>query len=114
MWDRVVVMEFQSLGPVRVSDADRAIDIGSPKQRCALVSLLIRANHAVSVERLVGELWGDEPPEDPLTALHAYISRLRGALDPDRRRGGNDGMLVRAPAGMPVAGRRGRYRCLSL
>jgi DNA-binding SARP family transcriptional activator len=92
-------MEFQILGPVRVSAGDRAIDIGSPKQRRVLASLLIRANHAVSVERLVDELWGDEPPDDPLAALHAYISRLRRALDPDRRRGGNDGMLVRAPPG---------------
>src|SRR5262245_12507360 len=85
-------MEFQILGQVQVSDVDRVVGLGSPKERCVLASLLIRANQVVSLERLVDEVWGEEPPDNPPAAIHAYISRLRGALDPDRGRGKTGGM----------------------
>jgi DNA-binding SARP family transcriptional activator len=34
----------------------------------------------VSAERLIDELWGDEPPATAATALQVYVSRLRKAL----------------------------------
>ena len=92
-------MDFQILGPIHVSDADRIVDLGSPKQRCVLASLLLRANQVVSLDRLIDDVWGELPPLDPMAAIHAYVSRLRRALEPDRPAGSKESMLVRAPPG---------------
>jgi DNA-binding SARP family transcriptional activator/tetratricopeptide (TPR) repeat protein len=92
-------MDFQILGPLHVIDADRIVDLGSPKQRGVLASLLLRANQVVSLDRLIDEVWGELPPLDPMAAIHVYVSRLRRALEPDRLAGSKKSMLVRAPPG---------------
>src|SRR5207244_575154 len=56
------------------------LPLGPQKQRAVLALLLLNANHAVSVEHLVDELWGDEPPEKAVKAIQTYVSRLRKVL----------------------------------
>ena len=51
--------------------------LGSGRQRALLAFLLLNANHAVSIERLVDELWGDTPPEKAVKVIQTYVSRLR-------------------------------------
>ncbi len=92
-------MDFQILGPIHVSDAGRIVDLGSPKQRCVLASLLLRANRVVSLDRLIDDVWGELPPLDPMAAIHAYVSRLRRALEPDRPASSRESMLMRVPPG---------------
>jgi predicted ATPase/DNA-binding SARP family transcriptional activator len=47
------------------------------RSRTLLALLVLHAREGVSVERLVGELWGDEPPANPAKALQVVVSRTR-------------------------------------
>ncbi|MFB9854986.1 BTAD domain-containing putative transcriptional regulator [Micromonospora andamanensis] len=82
-------MRFEVLGPLRVRTEDfRPVRIPGVKVRALLVDLLLHWGRPVSVDRLVEDLWEELPPADPIGALQAKVSRLRGALDaaePGRR-----------------------------
>src|ERR1043165_6099293 len=73
-------MEYRVLGPLEAVGSDGAIPLGGAKQRAVLALLLLNANRVVSRERLIDELWGDDPPETAPTGLQVYISRLRKLL----------------------------------
>jgi DNA-binding SARP family transcriptional activator len=75
---------YQILGPLDVEVAGRPVDAGPPKQRAVLGLLLLHANRVVSVDTIIDELWGDEPPPRALGSLQAYVSNLRRILEPDR------------------------------
>lgn len=77
-------MEYRLLGPLEVIDGDTSIDLGGPKQRAVLAILLLHAGKVVSLDRIIDELWGDEPPARATGTLQAYVSNLRRALEPDR------------------------------
>ena len=74
-------MEYRILGPFEVSDHDREIEIGGPKQRALLAVLLLHANEVVSPDVLIDELWGETPPATAVKTLQAHVSRLRKALN---------------------------------
>ena len=73
-------MEFDILGPLRATSADGALELGAPAQRALLGVLLTSPNVPVSDDRLVDELWDDEPPPSAHHLVHVYISRLRALL----------------------------------
>ena len=74
-------MEFRILGPLEVAGDDgRPIDLGRPKQRAVLGLLLLHAGRVVSLEHLIDELWGEEPPAQAIASLQAYVSHLRRVL----------------------------------
>ena len=73
---------YALLGPVEARVGDRPVALAGVRQRLALAVLLLAANALVPADRLIGELWGDEPPADPPAALRTQISRLRRALGP--------------------------------
>lgn len=79
-------MDFRALGPLAVFRDGEAVDLGPPKQRALLALLLINANHPLSIERILDELWGHEGAGKE-NALRVHVSRLRSVLDPDRSRG---------------------------
>ncbi|MGY1741657.1 MULTISPECIES: AfsR/SARP family transcriptional regulator [unclassified Blastococcus] len=69
------------LGPLQVEDARGPVAVGGHKPRTLLAALLLARGDLVSTDRLVAALWGDDPPPGAATALRAYVSRLRAALD---------------------------------
>lgn len=73
-------MEFDILGPLRVSPADGAFELGAPAQRTLLAVLLTSPNVPVSDDRLADELWGDTPPPSAHHLVQVYVSRLRALL----------------------------------
>ena len=73
-------MDFHVLGPLEVSEQGRPVDLGGPTQRALLAVLLLHAGEVVSVDRLIDELWGEEPPATAVKTLQAHVSRLRRAL----------------------------------
>lgn len=78
-------MRFEVLGPLRVLDGDgRSLRIGGTRERSLLARLLISANHVVTVDRLIDDLWDDAPPPTARQSLHVHLSRLRKTLGPDR------------------------------
>jgi basic membrane lipoprotein Med (substrate-binding protein (PBP1-ABC) superfamily)/DNA-binding SARP family transcriptional activator len=97
-------MEFRLLGPLEVLDGGKAIPLGGHRQRTVLAALLVNAGHVVSTDRLIDEVWGDEPPEAARKALQAYISRLRGLLGSERLVSQGQGYILTVdPADLDVS-----------
>ena len=71
---------FLVLGAVTVVSPDGQVVALSDRQRSLLASLLARAGSVVSVDTLVDLVWPENPPEDPVAALHNQVSRLRRAV----------------------------------
>lgn len=92
-------MDFRVLGPLEVVQGARPVDLGRPKQRALLGLLLLRAGQAVSVDRVMEELWRGRPPRQALASLHAYVSNLRRVIEPDRAPGDPPRVLVRRAGG---------------
>jgi DNA-binding SARP family transcriptional activator len=76
-------MQFRILGRLEVWDGDDAVALGGPKPRALLALLLLHANEVVSTDRLIDELWRDDPPENAAAALQVNLSRVRKALPGD-------------------------------
>jgi DNA-binding SARP family transcriptional activator len=85
------MLEFRVLGPLEVLDAGTPVPLSGRNQRALLTLLLLRANEAVSAERLVDQLWGENPPRTATTSLQNAVSQLRKLLGP--------GLLHTRPAG---------------
>src|SRR4051812_50055411 len=88
------VVEVGILGPVVARLDERALDLGTPKQRALIAALALSGGRPVAVDVIVDLLWGDSPPAGVAGTLQAYVSGLRRVLEPDRPR--------RAPAPGPV------------
>jgi DNA-binding SARP family transcriptional activator len=73
-------VDFRLLGPLQAFVEGKPVELGAPKQRALLAHLLLRANEAVPVERLVDALWPEEPPASARHAIQVYVSRLRRVL----------------------------------
>ena len=91
-------MDFRILGPLQViDDQGREVPLASNKQRALLAILLLHANELVTTDRLVDDLWGDEPPASASKALQVHISRLRRALENGQSTG--DRSVLTQPTG---------------
>ncbi|MEV0230726.1 AfsR/SARP family transcriptional regulator [Nonomuraea sp. NPDC050786] len=71
---------FTALGTLSVSDGDRAWAPSSPKLRQILALLLSRANHVVTFEAMMEELWDADRPKTALTTAQTYVYQLRKAI----------------------------------
>nr|BFE59030.1 BTAD domain-containing putative transcriptional regulator [Dactylosporangium thailandense] len=90
-------MQFGVLGPLAVTtDAGEAVVVPGTKVRVLLADLLLHRNHVVSADRLIDDLWGDDPPANPAGALQVRVSQLRKALN-DAEPGARDLVESRAP-----------------
>lgn len=74
-------MEFRVLGPVEALAEGHRVDLGPRKQRFVFGVLLLSANRFVPIARLIDLTWAGSAPPAARNAMHAYISRLRTALD---------------------------------
>ncbi|MDT7786310.1 MAG: hypothetical protein QOF58_4729, partial [Pseudonocardiales bacterium] len=72
----VAVLRITLLGSVDVWVGDERLKLGSPRQRTLFAVLALAAGTAVSVDRLVDALWGENLPGDPRALVHSYSSRL--------------------------------------
>ncbi|MCX4980721.1 BTAD domain-containing putative transcriptional regulator [Streptomyces sp. NBC_00572] len=90
-------MRFAVLGETAVRTEDGTpVRVPELKVRALLAALLVDAGRPVAAFRLVDDLWGDEPPGNPLRALQAKVSQLRRALD-EAEPGGRDLVVTQAP-----------------
>jgi DNA-binding SARP family transcriptional activator len=93
-------MRFRVLGGLGVDDPEgQPVDVGGPKQRAVLASLLVARGRPVAVDRLQDHVWGDAAPANPETSLQAYVSNLRRVLEPGRRPREAARLLVTQPSG---------------
>ena len=82
-------MDCRILGPLEVWDRGEMLALGGTKQRAVLADLLIHANEVVSTDRLIDDLWGEEPPETAQSAVQGYVSHLRKLLGRGSHQGGS-------------------------
>ena len=74
------MVKFGILGPVEVTDGEKSLPVGGPRQVALLAFLLLHANRAVSADQLIDALW-DEDVAGGAKRLHTSVARLRKALD---------------------------------
>src|SRR5918998_6573093 len=84
-------LQYRILGRLEVLRDGAVVDLGARKPRVVLALLLLNANRVVSTERLIDELWGEQPPETARSALQVYVAGLRKAL-------GDEGGALRTSA----------------
>ncbi|WP_369044253.1 BTAD domain-containing putative transcriptional regulator [Streptomyces sp. Midd1] len=78
-------VQFGLLGPVAAwDDEGTPMPLGAPRHREVLGRLLVARNHVVPVDRLVADLWEDEPPKGAVGAVRTFVAALRRALEPGR------------------------------
>ncbi|MFL6135446.1 MAG: BTAD domain-containing putative transcriptional regulator [Nocardioidaceae bacterium] len=70
-------MKVRLLGPVSAETEGVPLRLGSRKQRAVFALLALQVNNPVALDRLVDELWRNEPPARATLSLQSYISRLR-------------------------------------
>ena len=87
-------MEFGLLGPLEANDGAGQIRFGGRKPWALLARLLLDANRTVATDRLVDDLWGDDPPESAQKMVQIYVSQLRKVLPA--------GMLQTRPPGYAI------------
>jgi predicted ATPase/DNA-binding SARP family transcriptional activator len=90
-------MQFGVLGPLAVTtDAGEPVTVPGTKVRVLLADLLANRNRVVSADRLIDDLWGDDPPANAAGALQVRVSQLRKALN-DAEPGARDLVESRPP-----------------
>ncbi|WP_053718466.1 BTAD domain-containing putative transcriptional regulator [Saccharothrix sp. NRRL B-16348] len=91
-------MRFGVLGPLGVWTAGgEAVRVPEVKVRLLLADLLAHEGRPVSADRLAFDLWGDEPPGNPVNTLQTKVSQLRRALEAAEP--GARGLVAHGPAG---------------
>jgi YVTN family beta-propeller protein len=80
------VITFRVLGPLEVFDEQRPVALGGPKPRAFLAVLLVHRGEAVSTDRLIDALWGEQAPATAAKIVQGYVSHLRKGL--------GDGLLL--------------------
>lgn len=70
-------LEFRILGPLEAVVGSRPLELGGAQRRGLLALLLLNANQVMSIDRLIDELWGAQPPPTAARTIQAHVSRLR-------------------------------------
>ncbi|MDP4501636.1 AfsR/SARP family transcriptional regulator [Nonomuraea turcica] len=73
-------VSFGLLGPIKVWSGGDELGVGSPQQRRLLALLLLSDGRQVSLDEIVGALWGCEAPRSAVVSVRTYVSRLRRTL----------------------------------
>jgi DNA-binding SARP family transcriptional activator/class 3 adenylate cyclase len=76
-------LSFRLLGSFEVARGGRAVELGGQKQRAVLAILALDAGRVVSTDRLIDQLWGEQPPKTAVTSLQNFISQLRKTVGAD-------------------------------
>lgn len=78
-------MDVRILGSLEASEGGRTIDLGLRQARMVFAVLALHAGSPVRSARLAELLWPDGPPRSWEGTVQAHVSRLRKAVEPDRR-----------------------------
>ena len=78
------MLDLRVLGPLEAHGDRGSIPLGGQKQRALLGLLVLNAGRVVATDRLLDELWGEQPPRTAATSLQNMVSNLRKALGAER------------------------------
>lgn len=71
-------MWFGVLGPVELRVGGRPVAL-PPRPRAVLAYLVLHAGTVISTDRLIGAIWGDEPPATARVQIQSAVSAIRKA-----------------------------------
>jgi DNA-binding SARP family transcriptional activator/tetratricopeptide (TPR) repeat protein len=93
-------VEYRILGSLDVrDDGGSALPLGGVRERSLLAILLLHANEPVTTDRVVDELWGEDPPKAAVKTVQVYVSRLRKVLGAETIVSAPGGYLLRVDTG---------------
>ncbi|ONF74507.1 hypothetical protein AVR91_0203630 [Amycolatopsis keratiniphila subsp. keratiniphila] len=69
------------LRPARIELGHRSTAPSAHKVRQVLALLALRAGEVVTINTIIDEIWGDEPPRSAMTTTQTYIYHLRRLFD---------------------------------
>ncbi|MFI6323518.1 BTAD domain-containing putative transcriptional regulator [Nonomuraea sp. NPDC050556] len=97
---------FRVLGTVEVLGADgQPVPGAAPRHRAVLAYLLLHARTVISAERIIGAVWGQDPPDTARSQIQASIAAIRQVL----RRAGAGEVLETRSAGYVILPEPGRF-----
>jgi DNA-binding SARP family transcriptional activator len=70
-------LEILLLGPLEVRRDGAVVRIGGAKPRMLLADLALSVGVAVSVDRIIDDLWGERPPKSAEHGVEVHVSKLR-------------------------------------
>ncbi|GGU34298.1 BTAD domain-containing putative transcriptional regulator [Lentzea flava] len=70
-------MRVNVLGPLQVLVDGASVEVRGKRLRWLLIRLAMEPGRVVAADRLIADLWPDEPPADGAAALQSLVSRLR-------------------------------------
>ena len=73
-------LRVEVLGPVEAWVDGKQVALGGQRPRALLAVLALMRGRVVTSERLIDELWGEDPPARARASLQMHVSRLRKAL----------------------------------
>jgi predicted ATPase/DNA-binding SARP family transcriptional activator len=89
-------LQIELLGPVEACVDGRPVTLGGQRPRALLAVLALMGGRVVTTDRLIDELWGEDPPARARDSLQMHVSRLRKAL---AEAGADGGRLVSQAGG---------------
>ena len=75
-------VQFRVLGPFQIVGERGIYTPTASKVRQVMALLVLRANHIVSLDAIIEELWGEKPPKSAITTAQTYIYQLRKRFPP--------------------------------
>lgn len=92
-------MDVRLLGPLEVIDGDGApVDVPGLRPKGLLAYLALQDSHSATADRILDEVWADDPPASMATTLQVTISRLRKAIGRERIETTPDGYRLAVPS----------------
>jgi DNA-binding SARP family transcriptional activator len=89
-------LRIELLGPVEAWVDGKPVALGGQRPRALFALLALTGSRVVTNERLIDELWGQDPPARARDSLQMHVSRLRKALT---EAGSDAGRLVSQAGG---------------
>jgi DNA-binding SARP family transcriptional activator/DNA-binding CsgD family transcriptional regulator/tetratricopeptide (TPR) repeat protein len=96
MADSSAGLQIELLGPVEARVDGRPVALGGQRPRALFAVLALMGGRVVTTDRLIDELWGEDPPVRARDSLQVHVSRLRKGLDDA---GADGGRLVSQAGG---------------
>ncbi|CAM3197706.1 hypothetical protein HMPREF1486_00759 [Streptomyces sp. HPH0547] len=73
-------MLIEILGPLRIRHGEGSVQVPGEKLRAIVATLALSPGAVVPGEKLLDELWGENPPRTAANTLQGHIARLRRTL----------------------------------
>ncbi|MFF1902841.1 BTAD domain-containing putative transcriptional regulator [Kitasatospora sp. NPDC058218] len=91
------MLQYRILGPLEATRGHHPCTPTAPRALATLALLVVRANHVVSLDTIIKELWNDQPPRSGATTAQTYVYQLRRLIDEAAGGTGKDVLVTKAP-----------------